>query len=248
MDLDEFISAGALDPNLVGPTFSSVPPPTGTTGVTGSTGVTGPTGVTGSTGVTGPTGDTGPTGITGSTGVTGPTGDTGPTGITGSTGVTGPTGDTGPTGITGSTGVTGPTGPTGPSLGADNIYLGSASSIDIPNNATIPLTILRTVNGTALSLVSGEVNVAITGTYYIIGKSTLSGTTTTTSAIALSVNGTTIQNSSSLGGSFSSPPIEGTEVITFAIVNVTAGSTIRIFNIGPTQSFNNTALSIIKIG
>ncbi|MED1304169.1 bclA protein, partial [Bacillus pacificus] len=41
LDLDEFISAGALDPDLVGPTFSSVPPPTGPTGFTGPTGITG---------------------------------------------------------------------------------------------------------------------------------------------------------------------------------------------------------------
>ncbi|TKI21397.1 exosporium leader peptide-containing protein, partial [Bacillus cereus] len=42
LNLDEFISAGALDPNLVGPTLSTIPSftlPTGPTGVTGPTGI-----------------------------------------------------------------------------------------------------------------------------------------------------------------------------------------------------------------
>ncbi|WP_141533537.1 exosporium leader peptide-containing protein, partial [Bacillus cereus] len=47
---DDFISAGALDPNLVGPTLPPIPPFTLPTGPTGSTGPTGPTGATGSTG------------------------------------------------------------------------------------------------------------------------------------------------------------------------------------------------------
>ncbi|PEY73015.1 exosporium leader peptide-containing protein, partial [Bacillus thuringiensis] len=47
LNLDGFISAGALDPNLVGPTLSTIPSftlPPGPTGITGPTGVTGPTG------------------------------------------------------------------------------------------------------------------------------------------------------------------------------------------------------------
>ncbi|MGF2716788.1 exosporium leader peptide-containing protein, partial [Bacillus cereus] len=58
----EGIQAAAFDPNLVGPTLSSIPP---FTFPTGATGPTGPTGATGLTGVTGPTGATGPTGVTG---------------------------------------------------------------------------------------------------------------------------------------------------------------------------------------
>ncbi|MED0876462.1 exosporium leader peptide-containing protein [Bacillus mobilis] len=98
LNQDGFISAGALDPNVVGPTLPPIPSftfptgPTGATGPTGSTGVTGPTGPTGLPGITGPTGDTGVTGATGPTGDTGVTGATGPTGDTGATGATGPTG------------------------------------------------------------------------------------------------------------------------------------------------------------
>ncbi|HHT7187467.1 TPA: BclA C-terminal domain-containing protein [Bacillus cereus] len=125
LNSDESLSAGAFDPNLVGPTLPPVPPftlpigPTGPTGPTGGGGIgpTGPTGPTGGgTGITGPTGDTGAAGPTGDTGVTGATGPTGPTGDTGLDGPTGPTGDTGlggPTGPTGDTGLGGPTGPTG---------------------------------------------------------------------------------------------------------------------------------------
>ncbi|TKH97818.1 exosporium leader peptide-containing protein, partial [Bacillus cereus] len=43
---DDFISAGALDPSLLGPTLPPIPPftlPSGPTGVTGPTGATGPT-------------------------------------------------------------------------------------------------------------------------------------------------------------------------------------------------------------
>ncbi|HFK1724260.1 TPA: exosporium leader peptide-containing protein, partial [Bacillus cereus] len=41
LNLDGFISAGALDPNLVGPTLSTIPSftlPPGPTGITGPTG------------------------------------------------------------------------------------------------------------------------------------------------------------------------------------------------------------------
>ncbi|PGU70411.1 exosporium leader peptide-containing protein, partial [Bacillus cereus] len=51
-----FISAGALDPDLVGPTLPPFTLPTVPTGDTGPTGDIGPTGPTGDTGPTGPTG------------------------------------------------------------------------------------------------------------------------------------------------------------------------------------------------
>ncbi len=49
LNLDDFISVGAFDSNLVGPTLPPIPPftlPTGATGSTGPTGDTDPTGVT----------------------------------------------------------------------------------------------------------------------------------------------------------------------------------------------------------
>ncbi|MGF2619121.1 peptidase G2 autoproteolytic cleavage domain-containing protein [Bacillus cereus] len=64
---DDVLSSAALDPDMIGPTFSSIPSftfPMGPTGNTGPTGDTGPTGNTGPTGDTGPTGNTGPTGPT----------------------------------------------------------------------------------------------------------------------------------------------------------------------------------------
>ncbi|WP_410986226.1 exosporium leader peptide-containing protein, partial [Bacillus paranthracis] len=53
---DDFLSAAALDPNLIGPTLPPIPSITFPTGTTGPTGSTGPTGNTGPTGSTGPTG------------------------------------------------------------------------------------------------------------------------------------------------------------------------------------------------
>ncbi|MGG1345077.1 exosporium leader peptide-containing protein, partial [Bacillus toyonensis] len=44
LNQNAFISATAFDPNLIGPTFSSIPPYTLPTGATGSTGPTGDTG------------------------------------------------------------------------------------------------------------------------------------------------------------------------------------------------------------
>lgn len=99
-------STGATGP--IGP--QGIPGPTGLTGPSGATGPVGATGAdstvpgpTGATGLTGPTGATGVTGDTGATGVVGPTGATG----IGATGLTGPTGATGLTGATGSAGVAG---------------------------------------------------------------------------------------------------------------------------------------------
>ncbi|PDZ47421.1 exosporium leader peptide-containing protein, partial [Bacillus wiedmannii] len=47
---DTCLIASALDPELIGPTFTPIPSITLPTGVTGSAGDTGPTGVTGPTG------------------------------------------------------------------------------------------------------------------------------------------------------------------------------------------------------
>jgi len=143
---------GTTDWELLGTGFTGPTGPTGATGATGAasvvTGPTGPSaGPTGATGATGPTGRTGPTGATGvgSTGPTGPTGSgstgatgsgsTGPTGPTGGAGATGPSG--GPTGPTGGTGPSGgPTGPTGPTGGGGG---GGGTTLDVPNQITVPL-------------------------------------------------------------------------------------------------------------
>lgn len=53
---NKFVSADALNPNLVGPTLPPPPPFTLPTGPTGSTGSTGPTGPTGPTGFSLPAG------------------------------------------------------------------------------------------------------------------------------------------------------------------------------------------------
>lgn len=133
------IGPGGTDWELLGTGFTGPTGPTGFTGPSGSatlTGATGPTGPTGRTGATGAgsTGSTGPTGATGVTGAgaTGATGSTGPTGGAGSTGPSG--GPTGPTGGTGPSG--GPTGPTGPTGGGGG---GSGTTLDVPNQITVPL-------------------------------------------------------------------------------------------------------------
>ena len=185
-----------------GPT-STVPGPTGATGI----GPTGPTGATGApstvTGPTGPTGAsiTGPTGATGAasnvTGPTGPTGAsvTGPTGATGAstTGPTGPTGlsITGPTGATGATGsaLTGPTGPTGSQgsqgnpgvtgpTGSPGACFASGTVLTFQQSAA-PLnwTKVTTYNDVGMRIVSGCIG-SKTGTAYstVFSQTSVGGT------------------------------------------------------------------------
>ncbi|MED2997234.1 collagen-like protein, partial [Bacillus tropicus] len=190
----------------------------------------------------GPTGMTGPTGDTGPTGVTGPTGDTGPTGVTG------PTGDTGPTGMTGPTG---DTGPTGLMLSADNIFVANGSdTITTASFDPLPMLSTITVNGTSLTLASPGVSILTAGTYYIIAKCTIQAPATLVAAIALAINGSAIPNTSSLTAiPFPTLPIIGTQIMTFAIVNVPSNSTITVYNISPeTATFGNASLGIFRIG
>ncbi|MFV5913212.1 exosporium leader peptide-containing protein [Bacillus cereus] len=203
---DDFISAGAFDPSLVGPTLPPIPAFTLPSGPTGSTGPTGPTGDTGPTGPSGPTGDIGPTGPTGDIGPTGPTGDTGPTGPSG------PTGDTGPTGPTGGTGPTGPTSLTstkvilfgGTNAGFQRIagspgatsqllpyvtaapgsVVGFSSSINV-NNLGTGVYLLRVCNNV-------PINLASPGVGQIISTITLTVTANITGTIVFSIRPTDV--------------------------------------------------------
>ncbi|MGZ7151925.1 exosporium leader peptide-containing protein [Bacillus sp. BC08] len=146
---NEFLSAIAFDPNLLGPTLPPIPPFTLPTGPTGSTGPTGPTGSTG------PTGPTGPTGI-GSTGPTGPTGETG-------IGITGPTGPMGPTGI----GITGPTGPGGSTIAYGALYDRSNTLRTANVGQKVIFQNLGPSLGTNLDLLTNSIQVLSGGIYEI---------------------------------------------------------------------------------
>ncbi|MDY8166547.1 collagen-like protein, partial [Bacillus thuringiensis] len=88
------------------------------------------------------------------------------------------------------------------------------------------------------------------GTYYIIAKCTIQAPATLVAAIALAVNGAAIPNTSSLTGvAFSQLPILGTQIMTFAIVNIPANATVTVINNSNSPAtFGNASLGIFRIG
>ncbi|MFV1457524.1 collagen-like protein, partial [Bacillus mycoides] len=172
-------------------------------------------------------------------------------GVQGIQGEPGPEGPTGPQGVQGIQGEPGPEGPTGPMLPGDNIFVSNGSpAITTTAGTPIPMLSTITINGTSLALASPGVSVLTAGTYYIIAKCTIQAPATLTLAIALAVNGSTIPNTSSSAGiGFSQIPITGTQVMTFAIVNIPANSTVTFINqSGLPATFGNASLSIFRIG
>ncbi|MED3068157.1 hypothetical protein P4310_21970 [Bacillus thuringiensis] len=187
-------------------------------------------------------------------GPTGGTGPTGPQGVQGIQGEPGPEGPTGPQGVQGIQGIqeeVGPTGPTGPMLPGDNIFVANSSdAITTAAFAPLPMVSTITINGTSLALASPGVSVLTAGTYYIITKCTIQAPATLVAAIALAVNGAPIPNTSTLTGiAFSQLPIIGTQIMTFAIVNIPANATVTVFNNSNTPAtFGNASLGIYRIG
>ncbi|WP_223811621.1 exosporium leader peptide-containing protein [Bacillus wiedmannii] len=129
--------------------------------------------------------------------------------------------------ITLPTGPTGVTGPTGLMLSADNIFVANGSdAITTASFDPLPMLSTITVNGTSLTLASPGISVLTVGTYYIIAKCTIQAPATLVAAIALAVNGSAIPHTSSLTAiPF---PIIGTQIMTFAIVNVPSNSMITV--------------------
>ncbi|AZJ24481.1 hypothetical protein CT694_34060 (plasmid) [Bacillus wiedmannii bv. thuringiensis] len=223
----------------------------GIQGEPGPEGPTGPQGVQGLQGEPGPEGPTGPQGVQGIQGEPGPEGPTGPQGVQGLQGEPGPEGPTGPQGVQGIQGVQGEVGPTGPMLPGDNIFVANSSAtITTAPFDPLPMVSTITINGTSLALASPGVSVLTAGTYYIITKCTIQAPATLVAAIALAVNGAAIPNTSTLTGvAFSQLPILGTQIMTFAIVNIPANATVTAFNNSNTPAtFGNASLGIYRIG
>ncbi|EOO21438.1 hypothetical protein ICM_06617, partial [Bacillus cereus BAG1X2-3] len=178
-------------------------------------------------------------------------GPTGPQGVQGIQGEPGPEGPTGPQGVQGIQGIQGEVGATGPMLPADNIFVANSSAaITTASFDPLPMLSTITINGTSLALASPGVSVLTAGTYYIIAKCTIQAPATLVAAIALAVNGSAIPNTSSLTAiAFSQLPIIGTQIMTFAIVNIPANATVTVFNISTaTATFGNASLGIFRIG
>ncbi|WP_339266260.1 collagen-like repeat preface domain-containing protein [Paenibacillus sp. FSL W8-0187] len=232
---------------------------TGAAGATGATGVTGPTGVAGATGSTGPTGVTGVTGATGATGVTGATGatgvigatgTTGTTGAAGATGVTGPTGVAGATGGTGPTGVTGPTGPTGPTeantlIGGSVLYASNGVTQNVATNSpvTFSTSILQgvTYNGTT------TLTIVTAGFYYFDWQISLENGQTAPNTFGIVVNGN-ITSTANMNSNSATAEVSGS-----AVINLSAGNTVGLYNLSPVSKAINAPqtgarISIFRIG
>ncbi|MGG1328259.1 hypothetical protein ABE222_16080 [Bacillus tropicus] len=127
-------------------------------------------------------------------------------------------------------------------LSADNIFVANSSdAITTASFDPLPMLSTITVNGTSLTLASPGISVLTAGTYYIIAKCTIQAPATLVAAIALAVNGSAIP--------FPTIPIIGTQIMTFAIVNVPSNSMITVYNISPeTATFGNASLGIFRIG
>ncbi|MFJ1137875.1 hypothetical protein ACIKJQ_33155 [Bacillus thuringiensis] len=88
------------------------------------------------------------------------------------------------------------------------------------------------------------------GIYYVIAKGTIQAPVHVTSSIALALNGELIPNtSSSTAIPFSTLPITGTQLMTFAIVNISVDSVISIVNNSYNDStFGNVSVGVFRIG
>ncbi|MEI4605944.1 hypothetical protein WAG19_29615 [Bacillus cereus] len=203
----------------------------------------GPPGPKGNQGYPGPPGPKGPKG---NQGYPGPPGPKGPKG---NQGYPGPPGDQGDQGYPGPPG---PEGPPGPMLTADNIYVanGDANIKVVGRNTPIPMTSTITRNGTALTLISSNISVSTPGVYYIIAKCTIQAPVHLTPSIALTLNGVLIPNTSSATSiQFSALPIAGTQLMTYAIVNISAPSVISVVNNSSNDStFGNASVGVFRIG
>ncbi|MBT2760999.1 collagen-like protein [Paenibacillus sp. ISL-20] len=238
-----------------GPTGPEGPPgaPGGITGATGPTGETGATGVVGETGATGATGITGATGVTGVTGpagVTGPTGVTGVTGPTGATGATGAPGVTGATGATGGTGPTGATGPVGPTgsttlVGGSVIYASNGATENVATNSPITFSTSTlqgvTFNGTT------TLTIVTAGFYYFDWQVSLAEGQVAPNTFGIVVNGNTTSTANMNSNSTNA------EVSGSAVINLSAGNTVGLYNLSPVSKAINAPqtgarISIFRIG
>lgn len=252
---------------------------TGVTGVTGVLGATGATGVTRRTGVAGTTeeagatdvtaetgaaaatgaaGGTGSTGRTGSTGVIGLTRVTGEIAVTGATGATGaaraigPTGSTGPTGpmvvtgLAGASGPAGPTVPTGPVLvGGSVIYAsnGTAQKVATDSPVTFSTSTLQgvTFNGTT------TLTIVTAGFYYFDWQISLETGSTAPNTFGIVVNGNTT-NTANMNSNSTNAEVSGS-----AVINLSAGNTVGLYNLSPTTKSitalqTGARISIFRIG
>lgn len=252
---------------------------TGVTGVTGVLGATGATGVTRRTGVAGTTeeagatdvtaetgaaaatgaaGGTGSTGRTGSTGVIGLTRVTGEIAVTGATGATGaarvigPTGSTGPTGpmvvtgLAGASGPAGPTVPTGPVLvGGSVIYASNGTAQKVATNSPVTFS-TSTLQGVTFNGAT-TLTIVTAGFYYFDWQISLETGSTAPNAFGIVVNGNTT-NAANMNSNSTNAEVSGS-----AVINLSAGNTVGLYNLSPTTKSitalqTGARISIFRIG
>ncbi|MGG3279742.1 collagen-like repeat preface domain-containing protein [Paenibacillus solani] len=223
-------------------------PPGESGGITGVTCCTGADGAKGVTDLAGATGETGPTGSTGTTGATGEIGAAGDTGLSGATGVTGPIGvidSLGATGVTGLTDSTGPIGPTGSTtlVGGSLTYAGTTQNVNSNAPVTFSSSTLQgvTYNG------STTLTIETAGFYYFDWQVSLGEGQPAPNTFGIVVNGNTASGASMNSNS------TNTEVSGLAVINLSAGNTVSLYNLSPvTKSITapQTAvrISIFRIG
>ncbi|MGE7823009.1 collagen-like repeat preface domain-containing protein [Paenibacillus sp. NPDC093718] len=232
---------------------SGVTGATGAAGITGATGVTGATGATGSIGGTGSTGATGPAGATdgtGPTGVAGPTGVTGATGIAGATGAVGVTGLRGTTGTTGATGATGPVGPTGPTgsttlAGGSVIFASNGTTQNVASNSPVTFS-SNTLQGVTFNGTT-TLTIVTAGFYYFDWQISLENGQTAPNTFGIVINGNTTSTANMNSNSTTA------EVSGSAVINLSAGNTVGLYNLSPVSKAINAPqtaarISIFRIG
>lgn len=225
-------------------------PGNGQPGVTGATGPTEAAGATGATGPTGAVGATGETGSTGSTGATGTIGVTGATGATGSTGATGVTGETGVAGVTGATGATGPVDPTGPTgfttlVGGSVMYVSNGTTQNVAANSPVTFS-SNTLQGVTFNG-STTLTIMTAGFYYFDWQISLQTGSTAPNTFGIVVNGNTT-NTANMNSYSTNAEVSGS-----AVINLSAGNTVGLYNLSPVSKAINAPqtaarISIFRIG
>lgn len=245
-------SAESVQGFMVQETLESVQsvPGNGQPGVTGATGPTEAAGATGATGPTGAVGATGETGSTGSTGATGTIGVTGATGATGSTGATGVTGETGVAGVTGATGATGPVDPTGPTgfttlVGGSVMYVSNGTTQNVAANSPVTFS-SNTLQGVTFNG-STTLTIMTAGFYYFDWQISLQTGSTAPNTFGIVVNGNTT-NTANMNSYSTNAEVSGS-----AVINLSAGNTVGLYNLSPVSKAINAPqtaarISIFRIG
>ncbi|PJN56180.1 hypothetical protein PAEVO_29030 [Paenibacillus sp. GM2FR] len=219
---------------------------TDVTAETGAAAATGAAGGTGSTGRTGSTGVIGLTRVTGEIAVTGATGATGAARAIGPTGSTGPTGPMVVTGLAGASGPAGPTVPTGPVLvGGSVIYASNGTAQKVATNSPVTFS-TSTLQGVTFNGAT-TLTIVTAGFYYFDWQISLETGSTAPNAFGIVVNGNTT-NAANMNSNSTNAEVSGS-----AVINLSAGNTVGLYNLSPTTKSitalqTGARISIFRIG